>query len=151
MSKQTPSQAHGLSASEILVTCWAAYQNSREGLGQPTLDWAELDEESRRGFYSGMEVAMAVMDAGEEGNLTRWSELARNCFFHACRGAGVVPPAETEVTPREWLPWEALSRHLLNALSYDPEEDGSLAEHETYWVEWAQRRLEALAAPGGEE
>jgi hypothetical protein len=150
MPREKPSAALGLSASQVLATCLVAYQNARVGLGQPAIAWDELDEESRRGFYSGFGVALAVLDAGEEGPLLRWSDLARNCFFHACRGAGLDPPEESALTPRDWLPWEALSRHLLNALSYDPDEDGAIGDHEGYWVDWSRRRLEALAAPGGE-
>jgi len=52
--------------------------------------------------------------------------------------------AEGDPSPTEKIAFEAVARHITNALAWDAEDHGELDGHETGWADWAAQKKTQL-------
>lgn len=140
----------GLSAADLVSTCFDAFQSAREGVGLPTFDWAGWDEADQAAFTQVVTEKAGEIDdenADETPVSARAEALALLVRFHKARGTAL--PEETQLGPKVTLPWEAVLRHTMNMLALATDEDATAdpASHATYWREWAADRLRAAGLP----
>lgn len=120
-----------LSPPKIILSGWRCLQRMWNVLGRAVPDWPDADDGTRLCWVSAIEKAMNDIETTpEEGKAV--SELAAGAHmtYQTTMPHDTAPVGWAELDPLEQLVWKCLVRHLFNALLHDPEEDGSVEQHE---------------------
>lgn len=129
----------GLNFQELVETCHAAYRAARAGFGEHvTEEMGDCPGEYIEGLAAAVAAGRAMLfeaEASEGASASTWKDGA----MRVCHELGIGEPGDPDV-----LCAEALLRHLTNALDFDPEDDGDLAEHAAGWKEWTSHQAERL-------
>lgn len=131
----------GVVGQALIHTCWRAFQEARAGVDLPVPDWEELDEEYILPFSEAvLDIRDALYESEEKDQVLSYFALAQRALRRYLSVVGVdgmgIPGTAHVVA------WEAVVRHLVNALDYDPDDHGDLAEHEAAWLSWSKKRME---------
>jgi len=106
-------------------------------------DWSELDDSFLLPFSTAvLEIRDYILGVEElpEGQVASFSAAAD-------RGLTVMRSAfgaEGDPSPTEKIAFEAVARHITNALAWDAEDHGELDGHETGWADWAAQKKTQL-------
>jgi hypothetical protein len=142
-ASQNEEEAGGLEGKDLVATAWNAFRAARAGLGFESPEWDELDDTFLLPFSTAAQTVRDYVLAAEslpEGSGS-FADAGRKGFdtFTAAMNQEL-----TEATPQALLPWEAVARHVTNALAWDEEDHGELNEHEIAWNVWARDRQAKL-------
>ena len=131
--------AAGLSAAGLTESAWRAFAAARAGLGQAVPAWGDLDDDYRVPFAQAVATARdLVLGAPDDGFSA--SDAACQSLIVFQKAAGVEPAPDA----RARIAFEAVVRHVVNALCWDEEDHGDLADHESAWGEWAAKKSSNL-------
>ncbi len=133
----------GLTAELMLQSFHRVWARCFVGLGsaQPA-DWGDLDEDAQRALAAGFEETVRQL---EEDNSRKIDSMAATADFRCQQVVQDGHPERVvkweDLPPGDRLHWHALVRHTFNLLSFDPEEDGEVADHEDRIVGWFETKL----------
>jgi hypothetical protein len=134
----------GLEGNALIESAWRAFQAARGGLGEPVPDWSELDDSFLLPFSTAiLEIRDYILGSEElpEGQVASFSAAAG-------RGLAVMRSAlgidEDVDSPTAHIAFEAVARHITNALAWDAEDHGELDGHEAGWADWAAQKQSQL-------
>jgi hypothetical protein len=139
----------GLSPEDLLSSfhrVWAAgYQQiARTPQAEALGEWQVLGEELQQGLAAACQEAVRVLEGGEGRRVTTMAAQVNFRYQQIVRGHGHEPLAWDRLQPEEQLLWQALLRHVFNLLSFDPEEDGVVTDHEEKIGDWLRTKLAEL-------
>lgn len=135
LASQVEKEESGLSDRDLVLTAYVAYRAARSGFGTHLPeDIGDLDDESVDRFVAACAAGRSMLieaEASDGASASTWKDGA----LRVCHELGIEEPGEPDI-----LCAEALLRHLCNAMDFDPEEDGDLAEHAGSWKAWAEHQ-----------
>lgn len=131
----------GLSGGDLLLSCYRAMSAARAGAGELPDEWDDLDADVQAVFAAAVNGICADLfiaeQAGVEISASGLALKAARGFNRDCGGEdeSFSPDARTKVI------FEALVRHVLNCLEFDPDDHGDIGSHESAWKDWAAARV----------
>jgi hypothetical protein len=146
-----------LEGNALIESAWRAFQAAQRGLlatsildgevvsqGEPFPDWSELDDSFLLPFSAAvLQIRDYILGSEElpEGRIASFSAAA-GIGLAALRG-GLGFEAEQDSSTAQ-IAFEAVARHITNALAWDAEDHGELEGHETGWADWATQKKSQL-------
>lgn len=144
-----PNDDGSLTLEELFGTWFNVYRLGMAQIDVTVPDMPQVSEEILYGLGKALKETQSAM---QEAEGTRWEILAANAEFAFQRGVRDIMGLHSPTVlpwdahpPRYQLVWQALVRHLLNALMFDAREDGLLTTHEQDMIDvWLRPKLEEL-------